>query len=98
MKTLSIKRFPELGYAGTEAINTLCTNLTFTGTKYKKIMVTSVMSAEGKTFLAMQILRTLSELGKRVVLVDAERNLIGVRGAVPGARGGLVLINEARKQ
>lgn len=72
MKTLSIKRFPELGYAGTEAINTLCTNLTFTGTKYKKIMVTSVMSAEGKTFLAMQILRTLSELGKRVVLVDAD--------------------------
>jgi large subunit ribosomal protein L3 len=34
----------------------------------------------------------------KVVLVDAERNLIGVRGAVPGARDGLVLINEARKQ
>lgn len=34
----------------------------------------------------------------RVVLVDAERNLLGVRGAVPGARGGLVVINEARKQ
>ena len=72
MKTLSIKRFPELGYAGTEAINTLCTNLTFTGTKYKKIMITSVMSSEGKTFLSMQVLRTLSELGKRVVLVDAD--------------------------
>jgi large subunit ribosomal protein L3 len=34
----------------------------------------------------------------RVVLVDAERNLLGVRGAVPGAKGGLVVINEARKQ
>lgn len=34
----------------------------------------------------------------KVVLVDAERNLIGVRGSVPGARDGLVLINEARKQ
>jgi large subunit ribosomal protein L3 len=34
----------------------------------------------------------------KVVLVDAERNLIGVRGAIPGAKGGLVLINEARKQ
>ena len=72
MKTLTIKKFPDIGYAGTEAINTLCTNLTFTGTKYKKVMVTSVMSAEGKTFLSMQILRTLSELGKRVVLVDAD--------------------------
>lgn len=34
----------------------------------------------------------------KVVLVDAERNLIGVHGAVPGPKGGLVLINEARKQ
>ncbi len=34
----------------------------------------------------------------KVVLVDAERNLLGVRGAVPGARNGLVLIKEARKQ
>lgn len=34
----------------------------------------------------------------RVELVDVERNLIGVRGAVPGARGGLLMIKEARKQ
>jgi large subunit ribosomal protein L3 len=34
----------------------------------------------------------------RIVLVDAERNLLGIRGAVPGGKGGLVLIKEARKQ
>jgi len=34
----------------------------------------------------------------KVVLVDAERNLLGVRGAVPGARGGVLMIKEARKQ
>ncbi len=34
----------------------------------------------------------------KVVMVDSDRNLIGVRGAVPGPRGGLVIINEARKQ
>jgi large subunit ribosomal protein L3 len=34
----------------------------------------------------------------KVVLVDPERNLLGVRGAVPGSRGGLVLVKEARKQ
>jgi len=34
----------------------------------------------------------------KVVLIDAERNVIGVQGAVPGARGGLVVIKEARKQ
>jgi large subunit ribosomal protein L3 len=34
----------------------------------------------------------------KVVLVDAERNLLGVTGAVPGSKGGLVVIQEARKQ
>jgi large subunit ribosomal protein L3 len=34
----------------------------------------------------------------RIEFIDPERNLLGVRGAVPGARGGLLLINEARKQ
>jgi len=33
----------------------------------------------------------------KVVLIDVERNLIGVRGAVPGSRNGLVLVKEARK-
>ena len=34
----------------------------------------------------------------RVELVDLERNLLGVRGSVPGPRGGLVMIREVRKQ
>jgi large subunit ribosomal protein L3 len=34
----------------------------------------------------------------KVVLVDVERNLIGVTGAVPGSKGGLVVVQEARKQ
>jgi large subunit ribosomal protein L3 len=33
-----------------------------------------------------------------VAFVDQERNLIGVRGSVPGAKGGLLVIKEARKQ
>lgn len=33
----------------------------------------------------------------RVELVDAERNLLAVRGSVPGANGGLVMIKVARK-
>jgi large subunit ribosomal protein L3 len=34
----------------------------------------------------------------RVVLADPERNLLLVRGGVPGPNGGLVLIQEGRKQ
>jgi large subunit ribosomal protein L3 len=32
-----------------------------------------------------------------VVIVDTERNLIAVRGPVPGANGGLVMVKQARK-
>ena len=34
----------------------------------------------------------------KVVMVDVERNLIGVHGAVPGGKGSLVVLNETRKQ
>jgi len=34
----------------------------------------------------------------QVVLLDAERNLIGVKGPVPGATGGLVIVTETRKK
>ncbi len=34
----------------------------------------------------------------KIVLVDQERNLLGINGAVPGAKGSLVVIKEARKQ
>ncbi len=34
----------------------------------------------------------------KVILVDAERNLLAVHGAVPGGKGGLVMIKESRKQ
>ncbi len=36
--------------------------------------------------------------GLKVVLVDVERNLLGLRGAIPGPKGGVVVIKEARKQ
>jgi len=35
--------------------------------------------------------------GLEVVLVDAERNLLALKGAVPGAKNGLLLIRQARK-
>jgi large subunit ribosomal protein L3 len=36
--------------------------------------------------------------GLKIVIVDAERNLLGVHGAVPGPKGGVIMIKEARKQ
>ena len=37
-------------------------------------------------------------LRKFPLLVDGERNLLGLRGAIPGPKGGIVTINGARKQ
>ena len=33
-----------------------------------------------------------------VVLVDPDRNLLAVKGSVPGPKGGFVIVKEARKQ
>jgi len=38
---------------------------------------------------------TVSNL--EVIIVDAERNLLAVKGAIPGAKNGLVVVKEARK-
>ena len=40
----------------------------------------------------------VSSQNLRVEFVDLERNLLGVKGSVPGPRGGLVVVKEARKQ
>lgn len=39
----------------------------------------------------------VTTMNARVMLVDPERNLIAVSGSVPGAKGGIVVIKEARK-
>ena len=72
MNHLSINKFLPLNYAGAEAVNMLCTNLSFSGENVKKIMLTSCHSSEGKSYLSMNIMRNMAKLGKGVVLVDAD--------------------------
>lgn len=78
MKHLIIRQFSALSYAGQEAVNALCTNLTFSGENVKKIMITSSHSMEGKSFLAMNILRTMARYGKKAVLVDADLRMSAI--------------------
>lgn len=72
MNRVELTRFPELDYACREAINTLCTNLGFVGKEKRIIMVTSPGANDGKSFLAINMTRTLTGLGKKVVLVDCD--------------------------
>jgi large subunit ribosomal protein L3 len=41
--------------------------------------------------------QTVTAQNLEVSLVNPEKNLIAVRGSVPGPKGGLVVIQEARK-
>jgi len=72
MKQLKITKFPALDYSGSEAFNTLSTNLSFAGENVKKIMITSCHASEGKSYLSMNLARTLAQRGMKVALVDAD--------------------------
>ncbi len=72
MKEAIFKRFDVLDYSGNEALNSICSNLSFTRRSVKKIVVTSCNEGEGKSFVTMQIARNLSKRGRRVVVVDGD--------------------------
>ena len=72
MKKARIHRLEKLEYAGAEALNTICSNLSFAGRNQKKIVFSSVSEHEGKSYMTMQIMRNLARRGKRVVLIDAD--------------------------
>jgi len=80
MNRAKITRFKALDYHANEAFNTLCTNLFFTGGDIKKIMITSCHPQEGKSFVTMNLMRSLSGLGLRTVLVDADIRASAIQG------------------
>ncbi len=65
----------ELDYAGSEAMNTICSNLLFAGRNIRKIVITSCDPDDGKSFIAMQIAVNMAKRGKRTLLIDADMRL-----------------------
>lgn len=55
-----------------EAYNVLRTNLQFCGQDIKVITITSCHENEGKTTITLHLARSLSELGKRVLVIDGD--------------------------
>lgn len=55
-----------------EAYKTLRTNLLFCGRDIQIIAVTSYWENEGKTTVVLNLARSLTELGKRVLVIDAD--------------------------
>jgi Mrp family chromosome partitioning ATPase len=70
MQKAEIKANLDLDYAGSEAFNTVCSNLTFSGKNIKRIVVTSCEPNDGKSFIAIQVAVNMARRGKRVLLMD----------------------------
>lgn len=62
----------ELSYEVDEEIKTLRTNLLFCGDDKKVIVVTSSFQGEGKTNTAIELAKSLANMQKKVLLVDAD--------------------------
>lgn len=72
MRIAFFRRLGPLQHSGREALNTICSNISFAGPSFKKVVVTSCNPGEGKSYLCMQMAYNLAKRGKRVVLVDAD--------------------------
>ena len=73
MRNCVIHDLETLDFSGTEALNSICTNLSFVGRDMKKFVITSCTQDEGKSSMAMQIMANLAKRGKSVVLVDSDK-------------------------
>ena len=59
-------------FRASEAMKTLRTNLIFSGPSVRAIGVTSFGAAEGKSTISLQVALSFAQMGKRVLLVDAD--------------------------
>lgn len=72
MKTMELRSIPKLDYAVNEAINSLASNIIFSGSQFHTIMLTSCEASEGKSFISFQLAQRMAGLGYSVCLVDAD--------------------------
>lgn len=59
-------------FRASEALKTLRTNLMFSGPSVRAIGITSFGAAEGKSTISLQVALSFAQMGKRVLLVDAD--------------------------
>ena len=72
METVKFGQIKEQSYTMKESLRALKTNIQFCGDDVKTILITSAVPNEGKSTVAMDLARSLSESGKRVLLIDSD--------------------------
>ena len=65
-------KIPKLDYSAVESYKSLRTNLQFCGEDKKIIAITSCTPNEGKSSVTMNLAISLTEAGKKVLLIDAD--------------------------
>lgn len=69
---IRLSQYEVSDYNYIEAIKTLRTNLQFSGSNIRVIMFTSSIPNEGKSETSFQLASSLAQLGKHVLLIDAD--------------------------
>ena len=72
MGKITLKLPGEKDFFTQEAFKVLRTNLQFCGQDVQVISITSCDENEGKTTVSLQLARSLAELGKNVLIIDAD--------------------------
>lgn len=72
MKAVSFGNLKKQNYAMKESLRALKTNIQFCGDDICTIVVTSALPNEGKSTVTMDLARSFSESGKRVLLIDTD--------------------------
>lgn len=71
-QTVALNRSMKDDYHYNEAIKTLRTNIQFCGNGIRVIMMTSSLPDEGKSDIAFALASSLTQIGKKVLLIDAD--------------------------
>lgn len=69
---IQLKYYEIDDYQYEEAMNTLRTNIQFSGNNIQVIMFTSSVPSEGKSETSFRLASSLAQLGRRVLLIDAD--------------------------
>ena len=72
MEKISVKQFITKDFHTTEAFKALRTNLLFSGENIQAVALTSFAASEGKSTVSFQLAASLAQMGKRVLLMDAD--------------------------
>lgn len=72
MQSVSLGQVKEQSYTMKESLRALKTNIQFCGDDIQTILITSSIPNEGKSTVTMDLGRSLTESGKRVLLIDTD--------------------------